>query len=260
MTSLALSFVCVSLGAVQVVDARTGAVVAETDGALTLAVAPGEYVLRSASGDEPLTLPANASVSSPGQKITLIDSAAADATRLEADVPPKKLEVTFGVSYMTGDAFTKGVGFAAGFSWRFAKSFAWRAARVSYQLSFETNLRDMLQRDFGVLPNTFGPQPEWMVGSDLVATLWRTGVFKGFQLEVSAALGPSVATVMSVGSRRAGIGGTAELWMNVQLPLARDLNLRLGAGDDLLIQEPYGGPLNTFRLWFAASWRFGAAD
>lgn len=65
------------------------------------------------------------------------------------------------------DAFYKGVGGEAGYTWHFSDRFAWEVVHAGYAYDMDTGLKTQLQTDFGVAPTAF-EVAKYYVNSDFV--------------------------------------------------------------------------------------------
>lgn len=76
-------------------------------------------------------------------------------------------EVDFTAGVLPLDPFTKGLFVGGGYVAHFSDFFAWEVARGGYSFALKTELRNQLERDFGILPTAFDAA-QFFAGSNVL--------------------------------------------------------------------------------------------
>lgn len=150
-------------------------------------------------------------------------------------------ELNLSVGMLPLDSFWKGLYAQVGYTYHFSDDFGWQIGRGAYVYSARTQLRDQLERDFGVLPTTF-EEVQFFVGSDLMfkpfygklAVLNRSVVHG----EVYFLLGASLFKFTNAFRPGINLGGGGRIfvsqYVSFRLDVTNNIVLPLGSSSSLL--------------------------
>lgn len=176
-------------------------------------------------------------------------------------------ELTLGIGVLPLDAFYKGVMAQIGYTYHFSDSFAWTIGRAAYSYNLDTDLRNQLERDFGVLPTAFD-QVNWFIGSDLMWSPWY-GKFAYLNqsvthMEAFLVGGLSVMKLtLKSGSNSsfAGIAGgfrpALNLGLGLRLFTSKVISWRLDLTDNVVVSDKI---FNVPTITLSAALNFGASE
>jgi outer membrane beta-barrel protein len=168
-------------------------------------------------------------------------------------------ELALGVGVLPLDAFYKGVTPSLSYAWHFSDTFAWQIGRASYSYNVNTQLRQQLERQFGVLPTAFDVV-EWFAGTDIIwSPLYGKTSFMNTQVMHFSGHLIAGGTVFRMNT---GFRPALHFGVGVRLFHSRFISFRLDVTDNLVIplQWPVSNIVNVPHVSLVTALNFGSSE
>lgn len=153
------------------------------------------------------------------------------------------------------DAFYKGLGIEAGYTWHFSDRFGWEVVHAGYAADLDTGLKTQLQTDFGVAPTKF-EVAKYYVNSDFVvkplymkASLFNHAVVHG---ELFFLGGVGIFDVTS------GIKPAGNVGLGGRVYLTQHISVRVDGRENLVLLQNFSKTKNVIAFTAGLSFDFGA--
>lgn len=174
-----------------------------------------------------------------------------------AYVMMQEIDITGG--FLPLDPYTKGAFVGGSYIAHFSDFVGWEIARGGYNFGVKTDLRQQLERDFGILPNAFDA-PQFFAGTDLVLS-----PFYG-KLAVTNRWVVHTEVFFTVGGTFYKFGGPTDfrlgptLGANLRLFLNKTLSVRIGFDDSVLFSLRDAKLSNVMALSLSLGINIGASE